>query len=133
MKKLTVHLRPGTYSVLRLSPDARPPIDLFSADGLVCITRTGDELSVVCPTDHAPAASRRDNGWRLLSVAGPLEFSLTGIIAALSGTLAAAGVPLFSLSTYDTDHLLVKSTDLQRATAALHEAGHAVVDDQATG
>jgi uncharacterized protein len=67
-----------------------------------------------------------EQGWRLLSVRGPLEFTLTGIIAALASELAAAGVALFSLSTFDTDHVLVKAADLDRAVAALEASGHEV-------
>jgi hypothetical protein len=74
----------------------------------------------------APESDTREDGWRLLSVRGPLEFALTGILAALSGELAAAGVSLFAVSTYDTDHVLVKSDDLERAVHALREAGHEV-------
>jgi len=71
-----------------------------------------------------------ETGWRALTVRGPVEFTLTGILAALSGALAAAGVPIFALSTFDTDHLLVKDADLDRAIAALREAGHDVAADR---
>lgn len=128
MRKLTVHVRPGDYVVLRLAGDAAVPAGLLDVTGgLVSVTRTQDELSVVCPAEHAPAADQTETGWRLLTVRGPFEFTLTGIMAALAGALAAAGVPLFALSTYDTDHLLVKGDDLGRATTALVEAGHEVV------
>jgi hypothetical protein len=73
-----------------------------------------------------PAGAKVDEGWRLLTVRGPLEFTLTGIMASLAGSLAAAGVPIFAMSTFDTDHILVKETDLQRAINALREAGHEV-------
>jgi hypothetical protein len=65
-------------------------------------------------------------GWRLLTVRGPLEFDLTGVMAALAGELAAAGVTLLAVSTYDTDHVLVKQADLDRAIKALKEAGHEI-------
>jgi hypothetical protein len=128
MKRLALDLRPGEYTVARLSSEAEPPVDLLSADGdLVSITRTGAELSVVCPSERwTRDDGRAEGGWRLLSVRGPLEFTLTGIIAVLSSELAAAGVGLFSLSTYDTDHLLVKQADLQRAVEALRSSGHEV-------
>ncbi|MBO0841256.1 MAG: ACT domain-containing protein, partial [Sciscionella sp.] len=102
------------------------PAGLFDAPGLVSITRVGDELSVLCRSEHAPKADRVEPGWRLLTVVGPLEFTLTGIMAALSATLAAAGVAIIALSTFDTDHLLVKQPDVRRALAALAEAGHEV-------
>lgn len=127
MRKLTVYVRPGDYVVLRLPADAPAP-QVGTTDGLVSVTRTADELSVVCPAELAVPAEQAETGWRLLTVRGPFEFTLTGIMAALSGALAAAGVPLFALSTFDTDHLLVKHTDLDRAVVALRAAGHDVVD-----
>jgi hypothetical protein len=128
-RKLTVDLRPGDYTVLKLPVDAPAPAGLLAATtGLVSLTRTAQECSVVCPTDLAPPAAESDGGWRLLTVRGPLEFTLTGIMAALSGALAAAGVALFAVSTFDTDHILVKQADLDAAVTALREAGHDVVD-----
>jgi len=133
VKRLVVDVRPGAYSVARLAPDAPVPAGLLDASGLVSVTRTPDELSIVCLTEVTPESDISDHGWRLLTVRGPLEFTLTGIMAALSGELAAAGVSLFAISTYDTDHLLVKSENLERAVLALSEAGHEVVHDQAHG
>jgi uncharacterized protein len=129
VKRVEIDLRPGEYAVARLDPDAEVPRPLLHASGLVSVTRTPDELSVVCPAEHAgalPATARTSEGWRLLTVRGPLEFTLTGIMAALSAGLAAAGVTLFALSTFDTDHLLVRSGDLDRAVRALREGGHQV-------
>jgi hypothetical protein len=129
VRKLTVHVRPGAYVVLRLPGDAPVPVGLDDPSaGLVSVTRTKDELSVVCPAELAVPADQVETGWRLLTAAGPFEFTLTGIMAALSGALAAAGVPLFALSTFDTDHLLVKDDDLVRAVYALRDAGHEVVE-----
>ena len=129
MRRLVVDVRPGDYSVARLAPDTPVPAGLLDAPGLVSVTRTPDELSIVCPTEVVPESDTGEHGWRLLTVRGPLEFTLTGIMAALSGELAAAGVSLFALSTYDTDHLLVKDENLERAVRALSEAGHEVVQD----
>lgn len=130
MRKLTVLVRPGEYTVAKLPADAPVPAALLEpGEGLVSITRTAEELSVVCPADLAGPADQTEHGWRLLTVRGPFEFTLTGIMAAMSGALAAAGVPLFALSTFDTDHLLVRADDLDRATAALRDAGHDVVDE----
>jgi hypothetical protein len=128
VRKLTVQVRPGGYVVLRLPADAPVPAGLADpTTGLVSVIRTPDELSVVCPEDLGIEGDQVETGWRLLTVLGPFEFTLTGIMAALSGALAAAGVSLFALSTYDTDHLLVKDDDLARAETALRDAGHDVV------
>lgn len=126
MKRLIVDVRPGEYTVMRLAPDAKVPDGLTDmTDCLVSVTRTPNELSIICPSEAAAGHDvPHERGWRLLTVRGPLEFTLTGIMAALAGELAAAGVSLFAMSTYDTDHLLVKHADLGRAVLALRAAGH---------
>lgn len=128
MRKLAIDVRPDEYTVLRLDPATPIPAGLFSSSGLVSVIRTETELSLVCRTGHADGlvAERIEPGWRLLTVRGPLEFSLTGIMAMLAGTLAAAGVTLFALSSFDTDHVLVRASDLDRAITAFREAGHEV-------
>ena len=118
-------LRPEVMAVCRLPWDAPMPVapaggSLFSA------TRTDSELSVVCRQDAAPPRAALEPGWRALTVAGPLDFSLVGVIASLTTPLAEAQVPVFVLSTFDTDHVLVKATDLERAVEALRSAGHTV-------
>lgn len=127
MKRLAVDVRPGDYSIVRLQPGSLPAAGLFELGGeaLVSVTSTPDEVSVVCPTESAPTGET-EHGWRLLTVRGPLEFTLTGIMASLAGSLAAAGVSLFAVSTFDTDHILVKQSDVDRAVHALREAGHEV-------
>ncbi|MDX8145264.1 ACT domain-containing protein [Lentzea sp. BCCO 10_0061] len=128
MKRLIVDVRPGEYAVTRLGADAPVPAGLLDlTDVLVSVTRTPAELSIIAPASFAVDGDTAEKGWRLLTVRGPLEFTLTGIMAALAGELAAAGVSLFALSTYDTDHLLVKHTDLERAVLALRAAGHELV------
>ncbi|GAA4546778.1 ACT domain-containing protein [Amycolatopsis samaneae] len=128
MKRLAIDVRPGEYAVVRLPADAPVPAALLDPGEpvLVSVTRTPDELSVICPAGQAPEGGTVEDGWRLLTVRGPLEFTLTGVIAALASALAAAGVALFSLSTFDTDHLLVRAAELDRAVTALREAGHEV-------
>ncbi|MFC9252807.1 ACT domain-containing protein [Amycolatopsis thailandensis] len=128
MRRLAIDVRPGEYAVARLAPDAPVPANLLDPGEpvLISVTRTPEELSVICPAGLAPAGATVEDGWRLLSVRGPLAFTLTGIIAALSSELAAAGVALFSLSTFDTDHVLVRGSELERAVKALRESGHEV-------
>ena len=129
MKRLVIEVGPGDYTVLRLPAGTPPAPALFSAEerALVSVVSAQDGVTVVCPTRLAVASDAREDGWRLLSVRGPLDFALTGIMAALAGELAAAGVSLFAVSTYDTDHVLVQAKDLDRAIRALREAGHEVV------
>ena len=88
------------------------------------LARTDGEVSLVCPTPDAPnACDAREDGWRALRVAGPLEFSLVGILSRLSNALAAAGVSVFAVSTYDTDYLFVKAEAYEKALEALRGAG----------
>jgi hypothetical protein len=114
-------LLPDRFAVCRFEPDAPLPAWVFhDAARLWCVMRTPDELSVVCPEDDLPpSVTRAERGWRALKVEGPIPFGEVGVIAGLTAPLAAAGVPVFVLSTYDTDYLLVKEADLERARAAL--------------
>ncbi|MCI2048019.1 MAG: ACT domain-containing protein [Faecalibacterium sp.] len=93
------------------------------------VGKTDEELSLVCPTADAPNETlAREDGWRALRVKGPLDFSLVGILAQLSATLAAANVGIFAVSTYDTDYILTRSADFAQALCALRAAGHEITD-----
>ena len=119
-------LLPDPMAICRLAPNAEWPG--WAAGPLVSVTRTPEEVSVVCRADVVPTGVRVEAPWRAFRVAGTLDFALTGILAGLSAALAAAGVPCFALSTFDTDYLLVREPDLGRATEALARAGHAIAD-----
>jgi len=94
------------------------------------LSRTDHELSLVCPTEDAPeACDAREDGWRGMRVKGAMDFSLIGVLSRLSGALAVAGIPVFAISTYDTDYLFVKAADFYRAVDALRAAGCAVEVD----
>jgi len=97
------------------------------AGPLFSVTRTLDELSVVCLESDAPPGARVEAGWRALKLHGPIPFSEVGVLSALAGALAAAGLSLFALSTYDTDYVLVKERDLAAAREALRMAGCEIV------
>lgn len=114
-------------AVCRLPPDDCIPgwVDLASQP-LVSITRTDSELSIVVPQADLPPGIPAETGWRAMSVRGPLPFAWTGILASLSAPLAEAAVPVFAISTYDTDWLLIRDTRLGVATAALEDAGHEI-------
>lgn len=115
----------GNYAVCRLAPEAVAPSWLPS-DGFVSVTRTAEELSIVCLKDAVPASVRAERGFRILKIEGPLDFALTGILLAVASPLAAAGISIFALSTYDTDYVLIPSDDLDQAVAALRDAGHRI-------
>lgn len=95
----------------------------------VCfIGKTDQELSLVCPTEAVPGDTlAREDGWRCFRIAGQLEFSLVGILARLSEILAGEGIGIFAVSTYNTDYILVKEEDLERAVAALAAQRYDVV------
>ncbi|MBR1821601.1 MAG: ACT domain-containing protein [Clostridia bacterium] len=97
----------------------------FTPSGLYFIGSTDAELSLVCETDRTPAATlAREDGWRALRVVGTMEFTLTGVLAGIAGALADAQIPIFAVSTYDTDYILVKRENLDRAVEALKKAGY---------
>lgn len=122
---MELELLPDRLAVCRL--DAGDESELAAASGLFSVTRTADELSVVCAEDDAPpGANEVSTGWRALKVRGPLDHAAVGVLASIAGPLADAGVPLFPLATYDTDYVLVREPDVERAAGALEAAGHRV-------
>ena len=97
----------------------------MDAGAFTSITRTGDELSIICPQAAVPAGVQVEGDWRCLKIEGP--FSLEGAIGVASAAttpLAAAGLGIFIISTYDTDYLLIKDARLARAIEVLAQAGH---------
>jgi hypothetical protein len=122
---LSLSLLSDTLAICRLG--AREPLPAWAWTGEpASVTRTRDELSVVCQADAVPDGVPCETGWRCLKVEGPLDFGLTGILAALTAPLAAAGIPVFAVCTYDTDYVMVKAENLERAIQALRAAGHRV-------
>ena len=101
-----MRLLPGEHTVHRLPPESELPA-LEPSAGVVATVRRASELSVVCPSGLLPAEGTRSEGWVVLEVAGPLDLSLTGIAARLTAPLARADVPVFVISSYDTDLVLV--------------------------
>jgi hypothetical protein len=90
------------------------------------VTRTPAELSAICAVDAVPPGVKAEGPWSMLAVRGPLPFTLTGVLAALATPLAAGGISIFAISTYDTDYLLVPQENEIRAVRTLQEAGHIV-------
>ncbi len=109
------------FSVLKLNEGAP-----LMVPGTMFAARTDNESSLVCETRHAPVGcAAREDGWRAFRVRGPLEFSLIGVLAEISGALAAEGISVFCVSTFDTDYVLVKEEKLEAALGALSRRGHA--------
>jgi len=122
---MRIGILPQRYAVCRLDPHEPIP-GWADGDGFVSITRTPAELSIVCPESRVPDGVRAERGYRCLGVEGPLPFELTGVAASLTAPLAAAGISLLLIATYDTDYLLVREELLDRAIDALRDAGHAL-------
>jgi hypothetical protein len=113
-----------TFALARLPADAPVP-PWVGGNDLLAVVRTRNELSIVCRDDTVPQnVTEVERGFRCLAVVGTLDFALTGVIASLAKPLADAGISIFGISTYDTDHILVRADRLEEARAALRAAGH---------
>jgi GNAT superfamily N-acetyltransferase len=123
--QLTLVMLEDTFAVCRLSSDAAVP-PWASAGGFFSITRTADELSIVCKEQAVPDGVRTEKGWRCLRAAGSIPFSAIGVLRSLVTPLAEAGTSVFAVSTFDTDYLLVMEKDIHKAVAALRQHGHEV-------
>jgi hypothetical protein len=124
-KKLTLIVMPGRLGICRLDP-AGPVPEWAYTSPFFSVTRTPDELSVVCTEALIPEDEFCDKGWKSLKVQGPLDFSETGILASLALPLARSDISIFVLSTYDTDYLLVKESDLLKTIETLVAEGYNV-------
>lgn len=121
---MDIEIVDGEFSVSKV-----PDLSRFdTGKGFFFIGRTDGELSLVCPAADIPDnATVREDGWRAFRVAGTLDFSLVGILSELTGILARAGIGVFAVSTYDTDYILVRSENLDRALDALASSGHNIL------
>jgi uncharacterized protein len=123
MHRLEYRIHPDRFAVCRLDPASLVPAWLPNA-GWSSITRTPAELSIVCEESAVPDSIKKQGGWRRIELAGPFDFALTGILASILNPLAAAGVPIFAISTFDTDWILIPGEHLEKAKRALAAAGH---------
>ncbi|WP_231714129.1 ACT domain-containing protein [Desulfosarcina ovata] len=122
---LNLKLLPDHLAVCRLPAKRAVPAWALSGT-LHAIVWTTEETSIVCQAADVPEDVRAERGWRALAIDGPLDFALTGILVKIAQPLSDAGIPIFALSTFDTDYVLVKDSNLKRAINALAEAGHPV-------
>lgn len=123
---LKFYLVPGEFAICRLPKGAAVP-DILSRDPFVSVTRTADELSIVCPEGAVPPGAKAGSGWTCFKLIGPFPFSQTGVLASFIDPLAAWGIPVFAVSTFDTDYVLVKTDLAGRAMEVLRAAGHEMV------
>lgn len=123
--KLIMRLLKGNFAVCRL--DNTETIPSWSKNGeFFSITKTSEELSIVCAEENIPNDIKCEKHWRVIKIEGPLDFSLIGILASISTTLAQKGISIFAISTYDTDYILVKSKDIDNTISALLSEGHEI-------
>ena len=117
----------GDYSIYQLAKDSAVP-NWINDSEFYSVTRTRDELSVVCKhVDFAPNDKiKYDGHWRIIKIDGPLDLSLTGIIANVSSLLKEIKISIFVISTYDTDYILVKNLHLDKAITVLENNGHKI-------
>lgn len=124
-RTLDLTIEAWELAVSRLPPDA--PVPDWALRGVFhAITRTPLELSIVCPAADVPGDVRSEKGWRCFSLAGPISFEETGVLVSIAAPLAAAGIGIFAVSTFDTDYVLVPGLRLEDAVRALAAAGHRI-------
>jgi uncharacterized protein len=130
LKINVMHLRfrrlPPRFAVCRLPADAPTP-ELTATPLFASVSRTADELSIVCPADQAPANGKCESSWTCFKLEGAFPFALTGVLASFIDPLAQRGVPIFAISTFATDYVLVKEEHVAAALEALLAAGHELI------
>jgi hypothetical protein len=125
-KKLIMKLLNDKYGVCRL--DKKDVIPTWGIDGeFYSITKTEDELSIVCLQNTIPDNIKYEGEWRVFKVEGPLDFSLVGILSAISSLMAEKGISIFAISTYDTDYILIKEHDMDKAIKTLSDNNYEVI------
>jgi len=122
--RLTLEELPGSYAVCRLPAGAELPS--WARGEIVSVTRTPDELSIVCDAAQVPPEVRAEGGWICFTLAGPFDFEQVGILVAVARPLAEGGISIFAVSTFDTDYLMIKAAQREPALAVLRAAGHTV-------
>jgi hypothetical protein len=127
---LKYHVLREQLAVCRLGSDARVPAWALEG-GFLSVVRTRDELSIVSTEDRMPDGALAERGWVALKLEGPFPFSMTGVLASFVQPLAEAQIPIFAISTFDTDYVLIKRERLEAAVVALGAAGHEKVGEEA--
>jgi len=127
MKRLRFTILKEKFTLHRLAQSSRVPENVFKST-FYSLTRTEEELSVVCPDTVQIDSMRREPGWSCIKIIGPLALNQTGVLASISTCLAQAGISIFAISTFDTDYILVKSHALKRAVKELIDTGYVPVE-----
>jgi uncharacterized protein len=113
----------GPYAIVRLAGDAAIPAWATRGD-VTSITRTADELSIVCPAENLPREIPSSQPWQCFKLEGPFPFSQPGILLSFIAPLSSVGIPIFAISTFDTDYVLIQDEFADAALDAVQRAGH---------
>ena len=116
-------IQDGPYAIVRLAPNAAVP-EWATRGEFTSVSRSGDEVSIVCPADNLPRDVNTQHHWICLKLEGPFPFNLTGVLLSFIEPLSSRGVPIFAVSTYDTDYVLIQEEFRATAFNILQEAGH---------
>ncbi len=125
MKNLKLITLDGDYAICRLDAGMVSP-EWVLGGPFYSITRTPDELSVICLHEQVPKDVQSQPGWRLLKIEGPFEFDEIGVLASLTAPLAEAQISLLTISTFDTDYILIQEDNFHQAIYILAAAGHKI-------
>jgi hypothetical protein len=123
---MKLKLYDNLYQVAKLTPDSEIPANALQGD-FYSVTRTDEELSVVCGQSIDFPCESREPDWRMIKIIGVLDFSLIGILSKISTVLADSKVSIFAVSTYNTDYILEKNQDVDTAIKSLKENGYEIV------
>lgn len=125
MEKLKIRLLQGIYAVCQISNREKVP-SWVEEKGFFSVTKTEDEISVVMLQDKISKEIKAEKDWRILKVEGTLDFSLIGILAKISSVLAENQISIFVISTFNTDYILVKEENIEKAMAVLNLEGYEI-------
>lgn len=125
MEKLKIRLLQGIYAVCQISNREKVP-SWVEEKGFFSVTKTEDEISVVMLQDKISKEIKAEKDWRILKVEGILDFSLIGILAKISSVLAENQISIFVISTFNTDYILVKEENIEKAMAVLNLEGYEI-------
>ncbi|MBK5108815.1 MAG: ACT domain-containing protein [Anaerolineales bacterium] len=115
----------GEYAICKLNPRSDPPEWAFDGE-FYSVSRTADELSIICLYEQIPEQIPSQPGWRALKIEGPFDFDEIGVLASMTAPLAEAGISLLTISTFDTDYIFLQSENYQQAIQFLAAAGHKI-------
>ena len=125
-EKLTLKLLKEKYGVARLNKESEIPTWAFKGE-FYSIIKTEDELSIVSLEENIPLDIICENDWRILKIEGPLDFSLVGILSKISSLMAENSISIFAISTYDTDYILIKENNIEKAINVLEKDIYKVI------